>query len=431
VFRISAMQERYGKREGGVFMAGRSILPVVGLSLFLVIGCRFGESTVPAPAPAGGASGGPAGRAGGPGAAADEESRLAEPENRNVAASIGVVLSTSGSPALRQISEEVLEGIEVALAVEERVSGVPIRLITVDDAGTFGGLNAAMSALGQQRIAGIVGPISDPMVAAAAGLRASTVPLLSPSARFVPEDVTGVLSLSGSDPAAGRGLAELVLSRGVRQVVLLRPASPEMQEEARWFRDAYLGQGGTILREVAYPPETTGFREILEDIAGLSPRGLVILLPPGGADLQQLAPQVSFYGLNEIPNLVRFGNESWTSSAALQGIDPRHMNGVYSVSRTVRTGEFGPGWNEFRSAYEEHFRRTLRSLAPAFGFDTARLLLQAARRGGGDPQRTLQALEEVRDYPGATGTLSVVNGRIERHYYPVRIENRVLIPLSP
>jgi hypothetical protein len=243
--------------------------------------------------------------------------------------------------------------------------------------------------------------------------------------------VPGVFSLSGSDPSAGRALAELVLDRGVRDVVLLHAASPEMQEEARFFREAYLGRGGVIRRILTYPAATTSFGSILEEISDLAPRGLVLLVSPGGTELQQLASQVTSYGVDQIPNLLRFGNEIWTSPGALQALEPRHLNGILAVSRTQGVGELGPGWQEFRREYEDHFRRTLRSSAPAFGFDAARLLLQAARRGGGVPARTLAELQEVRDYPGATGTLSVVDGRIERRYYPVRIENRRLVPLSP
>jgi branched-chain amino acid transport system substrate-binding protein len=204
-----------------------------------------------------------------------------------------------------------------------------------------------------------------------------------------------------------------------------------MLEEARWFAEAYLSRGGVIRRILTYPAGTTAFGPILEDISALAPRGLVILLPAGGAEIQQLASQLTLYGVDQVPNLIRFGNEMWTSPAALQGVEPRHINGVLAVSRTTGVGELGPGWDEFRREYEMHFRRTLRSSAPAFGFDAARLLLQAARRGGGDPARTLEALQEVRDYPGATGTISIVEGRIERRYYPVRIENRLLVPLTP
>jgi branched-chain amino acid transport system substrate-binding protein len=325
----------------------------------------------------------------------------------------------------------MLEGIEVALVLEERSSGMPVRLLTVDDRGTSGGVTSAMSTLSDQRVAGILGPVYDPMVATAAGLRGSNVPLLSPSARLLPEGVAGVMSLSGVDPAAGRALADLVMARAVRQVVLLHPSTPEMQEEARWFREAYLSRGGTIQRVVTFPAATAGFGPFLEEIASLSPRGLVILLPPGGGNIEQLASQITSYGVHEIPNLIRFGNESWASSTALREIDPRHTNGMYAVSRTPQIGELGQGWEEFRVAYEEYFQRTLRTSAPAFGFDAARLLLQAARAGEGIPERTLEALGEIRDFPGATGTLSIVNGRIERRYYPVRIENRLLVPVTP
>jgi len=549
VCKLSVVKDKGVRREGGVRTTGRGFLPVVGLSLFLLFGCRFAEPSAPRPSPGGplpadAAAAGGAETVEGDAAAiarlantpdgvllaevrrresvagaldalfaisplapepilragAAEASALADAmtlavlrewiaeaprhpqflpiflgeladrrylvgdlmearslaqtsldlsstgpaserarsildgradSDLRVAASIAVILSPTGSPAFRQISEEMLEGIEVALTLEERVSGVPIRLLTYDDGGTSAGVTQVMAALRDQGVAGIVGPIYDPVVASAAALRTSSLPLISPSARFLPEGVPGVFSLSGSDPSAGRALAELVLNRGVRDVVLLHSASPEMQEEARWFREAYLARGGAIRRILTYPPATTAFSSILEEIAGLAPRGLVILLPAGGSDIQQLASQVTFYGVDQIPNLVRFGNEIWASPAALQGVDPRHTNGVLAVSRTQGVGGLGPGWEEFQREYEQHFHRTLRSSAPAFGFDAARLLLQAARRGGGVPARTLETLNEVRDYPGATGTLSIVEGRIERRYYPVRIENRLLVPLAP
>lgn len=202
-----------------------------------------------------------------------------------------------------------------------------------------------------------------------------------------------------------------------------------MREEALRFREAYQTLGGTVQRELSYPPGSTGFAEVVAQIVALAPRGLVLLLPPGGGEIAQLASQLTFYGLGNVPNLVRFGNDSWTTGNALQGIEPRHINGIFAVSRTTVAGELGPGWEEFEEAYEDHFHRSLRTSAPAFGFDAARLLLRAARTGGGDPAQTLQALMTVEGYPGATGTLSLVDGRIEREYFPVRIENRTLVPL--
>ena len=125
------------------------------------------------------------------------------------------------------------------------------------------------------------------------------------------------------------------------------------------------------------------------------------------------------------------GSESWTESAALEAIQPRHTDGVLAVTSWPQEGEFGPAWARFVTAYEGHFQQTLRSPTAALGYDAARLLLTASRLGGGLPSGMLRALREIRDFAGATGVLSVVDDRIVRRHYPVRIESRRLVPLSP
>jgi ABC-type branched-subunit amino acid transport system substrate-binding protein len=161
----------------------------------------------------------------------------------------------------------------------------------------------------------------------------------------------------------------------------------------------------------------------------LAPRGLVLMLSQ--EDIETLAPQLSFYGVRAIEGLTMFGNEAWVSQSVLQVVPPRHTDGILSVTTWARPGEFGPGWNEFVQAYETHFRRTLRSPVSALGYDSARLLLQAVRVGGGTPAGTLRAFQEIRDFQGATGVLSVMDGRVRRSYLPVRLENRQVVPLAP
>ncbi len=349
-------------------------------------------------------------------------------EGAAVAAVIGSILPASGPPSVMQMATEIREGIEVALQVEERGGAGSIRLLTVVDPGTPEGLRAALDELAREGATGIVGPLEEPGLDALA--RAGTgLPLLSPTARMVPEGVGPAFSLAGVDPEAGRALAGLVLREGIRDVIVFHPSTREMAEEARWFSEAYRAGGGTILRTLTYAPGTTGFASQMQEILRTGPRGLVLLLPQ--ADVATVAPQLSFYGVDEIDTLVRFGNESWTSPAVIQGMQPRHTEGVLAVTSWLGNGAFGPGWEDFVAAYEGHFRRTLRSAVPALGYDSARLLLHAARLGGGTPQGTLRAFQEIRDFPGATGFLSVVDGRVRRSYQPVRIQNRTVLPHTP
>jgi hypothetical protein len=176
---------------------------------------------------------------------------------------------------------------------------------------------------------------------------------------------------------------------------------------------------------------TTGFGPHLEEVARVAPQGLVVLLPPGGSDLELLAPQIAFYEVRGLNGMALFGNEAWTYSTSLDLVQTQHTNGVLSVTSWVERGSFGPAWNEFIGLYENHFQRTLRSPTPALGYDAARLLITAARTGGGHATGTGEVLQRIRDFPGATGILSVQDGRIVRRFFPVRIENRRLIAITP
>jgi hypothetical protein len=347
----------------------------------------------------------------------------------NVAAVIGAILPESGSPSTLELATEIRDGIAVALAVEEAEAGRPIRFISANEQGTLAGVASALTSLEGQGVIGVVGPLEETSLGAAARSRSEPLPILSPTVRMVPDAGPGVFSLTGVDPAAGQALASLVFREGIRQVVLMHPTSTEILEEVRWFREAFLAGGGTIVRTLSYPVGTTSLAGPLNEVVGLAPRGLVLILSQ--EDVETLAPQLSFYGVDVVEGLTIFGNEAWVSQSVLQIVPTRHTDGVLSVTTWAVDGEYGPGWNEFVQAYETHFRRTLRTPVSALGYDAARLLLQAARTGGGTPAGTLRAFQEIRDFPGATGMLSVVDGTVRRSYIPVRIENRRVIPLTP
>lgn len=343
-------------------------------------------------------------------------------EEVEVAAVLGGILPTTGSPSISRLARELSEGVEVALAGDEQEYSRPVRFVPIEDTPDPAEMRGALIRLEGDGVAGVIGPLQDQALAAAASSRNELIPLLSPTATVLPAGAEGVFSLNGVDPGEGEALSDLVLSRGAREVVVLYAASPEMEEELRWFSQPYTSGGGRIVRTLGYPPGSTSFESVLGEAVRARPAGLVLLVPP--EDVELLAPQVAFYGVDQLPGLTLFGNSSWTSGAVLDAVQARSIEGVFAVTSWIGEDEFGPGWDQFKTAYEEHFRRSLRSPTPALGYDAARLLLRAAREGGGTPEGTLRALEQIQGFPGATGFLSVIDGRIRRTYVPVRIENR-------
>jgi ABC-type branched-subunit amino acid transport system substrate-binding protein len=350
-------------------------------------------------------------------------------ESVGVAASLGGLLPESSSPGLQDLARAVRSGIELAVARSVDRDRRPARFVPVDDLGEPQGAARGIEALEARGVTGVIGPVLEPLVEEAARARSGVVPIISPTARVLPPGVTGVYSLVAAEPGPPRLLARMALSREVQTAVLLYPSTPDMMAQAWWFEETFQAGGGIVVRSLTYRPGTTNFQGPLGEVVALEPDALILLLP--AEDVEIIAPQIAFWGVDDLEGLLFFGNESWTSQRVLESVPTRHTNGVFSVSSREPDGTLGPGWNEFEAAYEEHFMRSLRSPSAALGYDAASLLLEAARTGDGTPEGTLRALERIREFPGATGLLSIVDGRIQRAYLPVEIQNRSLMPVAP
>lgn len=334
---------------------------------------------------------------------------------------IGAILPESGSPANREYARLFAEGMEVAAAMARR-AGVRVELLVEDNRGTRSGSVRAVSELVSRGAVAILGPLSDENLEAATRAAPNGVSLLSPTARRLPAGRRGVYSIGAGDPGAGRALAQASARLGYVNAVVVHPDSPQGTLEARSFEDTFFELGGVVTRRLPYMPGTTTYAQELQQVESLAPHLLVVAAPPD--DVVLLAPQIAFFGLDTLDIQVA-GTAGWTASTVLESVDTRHTNRVIAVSTTLPDAPNDPV-AEFRAAYEEHFRRTLRSPVPAAGFDLFRLVLDAygeLRRGS----RALgDALDRLRVFEGATGTYSIVDGRLVREHFPVRIYNREL-----
>lgn len=356
---------------------------------------------------------------------------------------IGSVLPTGGSPALREFAEAIAEGIEVAAAtwLEDAAVTVAAR----DDAGVPARSAGAVRELVAAGALGAVGFLEDGALGAAAGSRPAGFPIVSPTARSAEGE--GVYTLSGADPSAASAMADYAAREGFRRVAIVHASTPDSEEEADAFESTLRTLGVPIAGRFAYPGGTTDFREQVRSarealraaeiralrlgpddtlrVEMLEPVALFAPVPP--EDVELLAPQFTFFGLDTLAIRV-LGTSGWTDGQVLETVDTRHTTGVVATA-AVGGGTDSPGFARFRQAYERHFQRTLVNPVPALGWDAALLLLEAARDGVDTPERLKAALERIRDLEGATGSWSVVGGRAVRRTHIVRIENGTLIPI--
>ena len=335
---------------------------------------------------------------------------------------IGAILPTSGSPRLREFADLIQEGIRIALEQfgQAERNRTAAELVIQDNGGIIGNAPRLLAVLDSANALGVIGPLQDGALSEVARQRQGPLAVISPTAPVVPEGAAGVYSLAGDDPGASRALARYAVESDLQTAVVMYPESRDATFEAHGFVEAFESMGGSVLRQLAYPAGATFFGEQLQEVDSLRPDALVLPLP--ARDVELMAPQVTFYGLDSLEIRV-LGTAGWTEEDMLSRVDTRHTNGVVAASPQPPDGE-SEGYRRFVDAYEAYHQRTLPSTVPALGYDAAALLLEGIRMGASTPSQLLANLENISGFPGATGVFSIKDGRVVREHFVICLQDR-------
>jgi ABC-type branched-subunit amino acid transport system substrate-binding protein len=299
----------------------------------------------------------------------------------------------------------------------------PPELVVQDSGGDLIGARIAFSAIEASDVLGVIGPLQDVALSEIADRVQGRLVVISPTSPAVPEGSTGVYSLSSADPGGVRALARYAISSDLYTAVVLYPESADGLYQARAFSDAFQSNGGLLLDEISYPSGATFFEEELRRAEELRPDVLVLPIP--ARDVELMAPQVTFFGLDSLEIRV-LGTTGWNEEAMLSRVDTRHTNGVVTASPQPPDGEW-EGYRRFVEAYEALYQRTLPDLVPALGYDAAALLLEGIRRGASTPDGLLDTLEAMPGFSGATGRLFVDDGRVVRDHFVGCLQDRQVL----
>lgn len=360
---------------------------------------------------------------------------------------VGVVLPRSGPRVLVRYADWLLEGIELAVAEAERLQNRRIELVVADDAGGAR-LGAAVRELERRGAVAIVGPMLPEQVAAAAGARGNPrLVLISPTSTETPS-WPEAYSVNSSDPRGAQELGRYAAEAGLERAAVLYPRMEEFEQKARAFAVEYEARGGEVHAMVPYDSGTTTFGthmrriaeamapaaggavageplEIAEGEPGARPFALFVPAPP--RDVQQIAPQIDFYGLDSLGVRV-LGDEAWASAQVRRLVPDRDLEGVIAASRFPPERSSAGADPAFVEAYEMRYRRSLENQLPALGYDAAHLVMQALPNRLSTPDALARRFHLLAGIPGATGLLSVRASRVVRTPYLVVIRDGALMP---
>jgi branched-chain amino acid transport system substrate-binding protein len=296
----------------------------------------------------------------------------------------------------------------VQLAVDEAnaaggVLGKPINLTSEDDAGSQDqAVSVVQKLINADHVVAVLGEVASSNSLAGGGIcQKYGVPMISPSSTnpTVTKDRDFVFRVCFTDDFQGSADAAFGLKKGWKSVAVLTAADSDYSKGlAEFFKANFTKGGGKIVSDEEYGKTDRDFKPQLTRIASSNPDA--VYLPGYYTQVVLILRQARQLGLN-VPF---FGGDGWDSPETLAlGKD---ADGCF-FSTHYSPDEKRPEVQEFVTAFQAKYHSVPDSMAVT-GYDAARVLFDAIKRAGKpDPTAIRDALAATKDFPGASGAITI------------------------
>ena len=345
---------------------------------------------------------------------------------------IGVLLPLSGR--YEAFGKLVKRGIDLALS-QHNSDHPPLRVLYRDTQGDPDKTREATTALAnEERVMAILGPLTgSASIAAAAVAQDNATPLLSLSQRSsIPDVGPFIFRNSLTSRLQARELARYaILQQGYHSFGILAPDNRLGQEMAALFTEEVLKLGGLVVDEQHYAEDANDFRTQILHLMGKSSERQpedyrqkseeqrldelfvpdlpdypattfdALFIPDYADRIGLIAPQLAFYGIEDMPLL---GINGWNSPELLR-LAGRYVEGAVFVDGFFLDSPY-PFVKEFIDLFTQTYGEAP-SILEAQAFDSANILfMQLDRPEIVDRNGLRDAVANLHNYPGVTGATS-------------------------
>lgn len=330
---------------------------------------------------------------------------------RNEDIAVGAFLSFSGADST--FGTDTREGIDLAMEQTNAAGGVKgkrVRVVYEDDESTpEKAKDKVRQLIDRDGVHALLGEVSSSRsLAGAIVANEKKVPMVTPAstALDVTRDRPYVFRACFTDAQQGNAAARFVYDKmkKTRVGLLYMKEDDGSSGLADAFEDAFTKLGGRIVARKTYRAKETNFTPILEALEAARPEA--IFVPSSYADMVQIARQGKNVG---IPGAMFVGGDGWDSEDLLLGAGAELEGATFM-------NHYAPDLpseasRRFVKAFKDKFGHEPGGHA-AQGYDAARLLFDAMNRAQDpSPGAIKDALVATRNFPGATGTLTIDEDR--------------------
>ncbi len=310
----------------------------------------------------------------------------------------GVLLPfSSGMPGAARAA---LRGAQLAAAESTGAGAAHIVLMVEDDRGIPEVAATLFGRLMEQQVVAVIGPLTDQTAIAVAPVaERAGVPIITPGATgAIPYAGSTVFRTSLPAQAQAHALADFAVRiRGARSVSMIHQGDDYGAAVALAFAQRLRDLGGDIVGTRLYRDGETDFTRHASGVtADEADAVLIVGYADEGVRVLRALREHGFAGLV-------LGSDALYSSDLLEW-GAEDAEGMFLPAAFVASQPL-PAVADFVGRFRSKYRQTPDHFA-AQGYDAAKILAFAVRRGGRTPEAIRAALQGLRGFPGATGEIT-------------------------
>ena len=285
------------------------------------------------------------------------------------------------------------------------VLGKQVRVVTEDDASdATQAVNVVQKLVNSDGVVGVIGEVASKRSLAGGGIcEKFHCPMLSPSSTNPDVTVENgkvkqyVFRICFTDGFQGRIDGKFAAEQGWKNVAMMTNVDEDYSKGlARSFKDEFT-KSGKLVAEESYGGDTQDFKSQLSRIKQQNPAAVYV--PGYYNEVGLIVPQAKQVGL-DVPF---FGGDGWDSPLTLKL--PDAQGDFYSDHYSP--DDKSPESQEFVRLFQEKYHRAPDAMA-VLGYDAMRVMADAIKRAGkADRQAVTEALAQTRDFPGASGRITI------------------------
>lgn len=320
---------------------------------------------------------------------------------------IGHFGSLSGEQAT--FGQSTRKGIELALEqinAKGGVNGRPIRVIHEDTrSNSAEAATAVQKLISRDNVQALIGEVaSSNSLAAAPVAQAAKIPMLSPASTNPAVTQVGdfIFRSCFIDPFQGGQMATFALTdlKAKRVAVLYDVNSDYSLGLREFFTQTFRAGGGEIVADEAYSQQDVDFKGQLTKIKNANPDAIYV--PGYYTQVGAIVRQARELGIN-VPLL---GGDGWDSEKTIE-IAGEALNGNY-ITNHYSAEDQRPEVQAFISAFKAKYNGEIPDAMAILGYDAMNIMADAIQRAGGtDPRKLRDALAATKDFPAASGVITI------------------------